>query len=143
MDVLSRYRNAPQVPPTVEDDFAEVAQAVPRQDLSEGLAEAFRSEQTPPFEQMVRQLFEHSDTDQRTGALNRLNEALGRAYVTPDEARDMRPEQVETIAAQAARDNPNIMERISRFYAEHPQVVRVLGQVALGVAMNRMAMRRR
>jgi exopolyphosphatase/pppGpp-phosphohydrolase len=63
--------------------------------------------------------------------------------VTPDEARDMRPEQVETIAAQAARDNPNIMERISRFYAEHPQVVRVLGQVALGVAMNRMAMRRR
>jgi hypothetical protein len=143
MDVLNRYRDAPRMPPTVEHDFDEVAQNAPRHELSEGLEEAFRSEQTPPFEQMVRQLFEHSNPDQRTGALNQFNEVLGRGHVTPDEARAVRPEQVENIAAQAARANPNVMQRISSFYAEHPQVVRMLGQVALGVAMNRMAGRRR
>ena len=143
MDVLNRYRNTPPFPPTVGDDFDEIAQAVPRHELGEGLEEAFRSEQTPPFEQMVRKLFEHSDPDQRTGALNQFREALGRGHVTPDEARDVQPEQVETMAAQAAQANPNIMQRISQFYAQHPQVVRMLGQVALGVAMNRMAGRRR
>ena len=143
MDVLNQYRNSPQAPPNVADDFDSVARQVPRHDLSDGLEQAFRSEQTPPFEQMVRQLFEHSDPDQRAGALNQFREAAGREHLTPDEARDVPPAEVESMAAQAARDNPNIMQRISRFYAEHPQLVQVLGQAALGIAMNRMAMRRR
>jgi hypothetical protein len=144
MDVLSRYRNSPDtMPPTVNDDFDSIAREVPRHDLSDGLEEAFRSEQTPPFEQMVRQLFEHSDPDQRAGALNRIRDALGRHDVTPEEANSVDPKEVETMAAQAARNSPNIMQRIAQFYAEHPQVVQVLGQAALGIAMNRMAMRRR
>lgn len=144
MDVLTRYRNAPDtIPPTVNDDFDSIAREVPRHELSEGLEEAFRSEQTPPFEQMVRQLFERSDPDQRAGALNRIRESLGRREITPDEARDTDPGEVESLAAQAERNNPSIMHRIAQFYADHPQLVQVLGQAALGIAMNRMAMRRR
>jgi hypothetical protein len=91
---------------------------------------------------MVRRLFEHSDPDQRAGLLNRIREAQGQSPVTPDEARDFPPEQVESMAAHA-RDNPPLLQRISSFYADHPQVVQMLGQAALGIVMNRMAMRRR
>ena len=143
MDVLSQYRNSPNTPPNVADDFEAIAHEVPRHDLTDGIEEAFRSEQTPPFEAMVRQLFEHSDPDQRAGVLNRINETLGRGPVTPDEAREVPPEEAEATAAQAARNNPGIMQRVAQFYAEHPQLVQVLGQAALGIAMNRMAMRRR
>ena len=144
MDVLSRYRNAAQTPPpTVDADFDAIANQVPRHDLSAGLEEAFRSEQTPPFEQMARRLFEHSDPEQRAGAVNRFREALGRGPVTPEEARDLSPNEVETMAAQAHANNPGVLSRISQFYADHPQVVRMLGQAALGIAMNSMAMRRR
>jgi hypothetical protein len=142
MDVLSQYRDAPAVPPHVASDFDSVANEVPRHELSEGLEEAFRSEQTPPMEQMVRRLFEHSDPDQRAGLLNRIREAQGQRPITPDEARDFAPTEVEKLAGQA-RANPPMLQRISSFYAEHPQVVRMLGQAALGVVMNRMAMRRR
>ena len=143
IDVLGRYRNTPPVPPTVDDDFDMIAREAPRADLSEGLEEAFRSEQTPPFEEMVRRMFEHSDPDQRAGAINRFREALGSSPVTPDEARDLPPYEVQNLAAQAQQTNPGIMGRMARFYSEHPQLVRVLGQAALGIAMNRMAMRRR
>ena len=144
MDVLSRYRNSPTaLPPTVDDDFDTIATQVPRHDLSDGLEEAFRSEQTPPFEQMVRRLFEHSDADQRAGAVNRVRETLGRGPLTPDEARDLDPRDIEHLTAQARASSPNIMQRMAQFYADHPQLVRTLGQAALGIAMNRMAMRRR
>jgi hypothetical protein len=143
MDVLSRYRDTPRVPDTVSDDFDAIAREVPRHDLSDGLEEAFRSEQTPPFEQMVRQMFEHSNPDQRAGALNRFRDALGRGPLTPDEARDVTPHEAEALAATARNASPNIMQRMAQFYADHPRLVQTLGQAALGIAMNRMAMRRR
>jgi hypothetical protein len=142
MDVLNQYRNAPAAPPHVANDFEAVANEVPRHELGESIEEAFRSDQTPPLEQMVRRLFEHSDPDQRAGLLNRIRESQGQHPLTPDEARDVPPAEVERMAAQA-RDNPPMLQRISRFYADHPQVVQMLGQAALGVVMNRMAMRRR
>ncbi len=143
MDVLSHYRNAQGMPPNAASDFEAISADVPRQDLSEGLEEAFRSEQTPPFESMVRKLFEHSGPQQRAGVLNQFREALGQGPLTPDEAHEVPPQEVETMAAQAARNNPGILQRVSRFYADHPQLVQVLGQAAIGIAMNRMAMRRR
>lgn len=143
MDVLGRYRNGPEMPPNVSDDFDAIARQVPRHDLTDGLEEAFRSEQTPPFEQMVRRMFEHSDPDQRAGAINRVRETLGRGPLTPDEAREVDPQDVESLTAQARAASPNIMQRMAQFYADHPQLVRTLGQAALGIAMNRMAMRRR
>jgi hypothetical protein len=143
MDVLNRYRDTPPVPPTVNDDFDAIAREVPRNELSDGLEEAFRSEQTPPFEQMVRHMFERSDPDQRAGALNRFRDVLGRNPLTPDEAREVTPYEAEALAASARSANPNIMQRMAQFYADHPRLVQTLGQAALGIAMNRMAMRRR
>jgi hypothetical protein len=121
------------------NQFENVARNAPPEDVSHGLHEAFRSEETPPFEQMVGQLFGRSDPNQRAGFLNQI---LGRR-VSPQEASQVPVQEVENATAQAAAANPSIMERVSRFYADHPQLVQTLGQVALSVATSAMMNRRR
>ncbi len=61
----------------VQDDFDQFAQAAPPAAMADGLAAAFRSEQTPPFPQMLGQLFGQSDGTQRASILNTLIGALG------------------------------------------------------------------
>jgi hypothetical protein len=134
------------------------------EDLGAGLEQAFRSEETPPFEQMVSQLFGKSDPHQRAGLLNEIIGSLGPGIlgglaggrlgsmfrpadgaprVSPEEAQHIAPHEVEAIAADAAKQNPSIIQRVSRFYADHPVLVQSLGQAALAIAMNTMAQRRR
>jgi hypothetical protein len=64
-------------PPAVEDDFDQLTQAAPPSAVADGLAAAFRSEQTPPFGQMTAQLFERSDGTQRASILTTLLRTLG------------------------------------------------------------------
>lgn len=61
----------------VQDDFDQFAQAAPPDAMADGLAAAFRSEQTPPFPQMLGQLFGQSNGTQRASILNTLIGALG------------------------------------------------------------------
>jgi hypothetical protein len=61
----------------VQDDFDKFAQAAPPDAVADGLAAAFRSEQTPPFPQMLGQLFGQSNGTQRASILNTLIGALG------------------------------------------------------------------
>lgn len=61
----------------VERDFDDVASNAPHEELREGLTQAFRSDQTPPFANMVGQLFGQADSQQRTGMLNQLLAAAG------------------------------------------------------------------
>ena len=59
-DVLSRYDNTSPTqapPPSVDRDYDIFAQKAPPAAVSEGLAAAFRSEQTPEFSQMASQMF--------------------------------------------------------------------------------------
>lgn len=50
-EILDRYdaRDGRSVPDTVEDDFDQVAPGVPPDALSDGLAAAFRADETPEF----------------------------------------------------------------------------------------------
>lgn len=145
-----------------ESDFDQVAQNAPRADVAQGVSEAFRSDQTPPFAQMVGQLFNQGDSGQRAGMLNQLlggigpgvlssiaGGALGSLFggkdndaptrLTPEQAAQMTPEQVQQIAAKAEQDNPGIIDRMGDFYAEHPQLVKGLGGAALAIALGRIA----
>ena len=47
-------------PAQAENDFDHVAQNVPRATVAQGVTQALRSDQTPPFSQMVGQLFGNS-----------------------------------------------------------------------------------
>lgn len=163
-DILGRYADSrrPHPPAEVEHDFDEVLGEASPDTLEEGIAAAFRSGETPPFEEMVAQLFEHSDSRTRASLLDNLLAGLGPtalagagrgrlievwkrylagARVAPTSAAGIDPRHVEEVARQARLHNPGVLERVSRFYARHPDLVRSLGNVALGIVLARMAQR--
>jgi hypothetical protein len=163
LDILNRYATQPpgQVAHEAAQHFDEVAQTAPREVVSEGLADAFRAEQTPPFADMVMQLFAHSDPQQRAGLLNRILAAVGPSVlsggplgdvfshlrdgsqISDEDADRIQPQQVKEIAQRAENHNPGVIERVSEFYAHHPDLVRNLGNAALSVVLANMARRAR
>jgi hypothetical protein len=162
--LLQQYAGRhPANPDQAENDFEQVAQNAPRADLAQGVTEALRSDQTPPFSQMVGQLFNNGDSGQRAGMLNQLisgigpgvlssiaGGALGSLFggqgnnavaprVTQEQASTMTPDQVQQIAEKAELANPGIIDRMGEFYAQHPQLVKGLGGAALAIALGHMA----
>jgi hypothetical protein len=80
--ILNQYANpAPAPGDHVEQDFDQVASSADPEDLRQGVDEAFRSDQTPPFGSMVAQLFGQADPEQRTTMLNHLLSGLGPAVI--------------------------------------------------------------
>jgi len=79
-EILQRYSGAgagtAAAPADPHGDYQKVAKAAPTDVVAGGLSQAFRSDQTPPFPQMLANLFGQSDPNQRAGVLNRLRNAL-------------------------------------------------------------------
>ncbi|MCU1263593.1 MAG: hypothetical protein JWO80_6478 [Bryobacterales bacterium] len=160
--LLQQYSGASAASPpeNVERDFQQVAPQVPQAALSGGLSEAFRSKETPPFGQMVSQLFGQSNGEQRAGILNRLMGAVGtaglsgsvlgglsslmqgRTPITPDQAQQVSPDAVQHLAEHAEKNDPSIIDRASEFYAQHPTLVQGLGAGALALVMSRISQHR-
>ncbi|AXK72186.1 hypothetical protein DWG18_07750 [Lysobacter sp. TY2-98] len=142
---LSTHGNAP-VPPEARQQVEQIVQQAPPQALSAGLQDAFNSDQTPPFAQMVGQLFGHANEQQKSGILGALLGGLGgashpvvqQAGIDPNAPARATPQQVEQIAQQAQQQNPGIVGQMSQFYAQHPTLVKSLGGMALAVMLGRM-----
>ncbi len=146
-------------PAAAHEDFQQVAQAAPPDVVAGGISQAFRSDQTPPFAEMLSSLFSQSDPNQRAGLLNRLLGSLGPGVisglpglgglasilnsgsVTPEQANQVSPAQVQQIAAHAERQNPSIVDEVSSFYAQHPQLMKAAGGLALTIALQHMLKR--
>jgi hypothetical protein len=145
-------------PAQAENDFDHVAQNSPFAALAQGVTQALRSDQTPPFSQMVGQMFSNGNPEQRAGMLNQLlsnispgvlssvagglfgNLAGGdQAKVSPEQAAQLSPQQVQELAAKAEQQNPGIVERMGDFYAQHPTLIKTIGGAALAVALGAMA----
>lgn len=172
--ILQQYGgvNPNQPPPQVEQDFDQVAQSSAQDELADGLSEAFRSDQTPPFSSMASQLFSQADAGQRAGMMNQLLGALGpavigsilgkgiggggalggilgsvtgqqQAQIRPEDAERISPDEFQELASQAERENPGIIDQMSRFYAQNPGLVKALGGAALAIALGKMAQRGR
>lgn len=198
--ILDQYSDtsAPADQPQVEQDFDQVAQHAEPEMLEQGMSHAFRSDQTPPFGNMVGQMFGQADSGQRAGMLNQLIGALGPAVIgsmlggrggstgglggmgggalgglggllggllgggnaggndgsnagtqqsmpqlSPQEAERLSPEEVQELATRAEQHNPGIIDQMSRYYAQNPQLFKALGGAALAVALGQIAQRRR
>lgn len=160
-DLLKQYlggANAP-VNADVADHYHEVAAAAPASVVSEGIAAAMRSDQTPPFGQMVSQMFNNATPEQRSAMLNQLLGSLdpkvaaslggplgalvqgGAPNITPQQASTITPDQVQQAAAQAEQHAPSIIDTMSDFYAQHAGLVKTLGSAALTIALAKMANR--
>jgi hypothetical protein len=157
--VLNQYRDASasNPPRSVEADYSQVAPHVQQSDLATGLANAFRSDQTPPFGQMLGSLFSNSNGQQRAGILNQLLGAMGPTLltsgalgsltglfgggraVTPEQAEQIPTEAVTQLAEHAEKQNPSIVEQASQFYAQHPTLVQALGAGSLALIMSHLS----
>lgn len=122
------------VPGESHEDFDQVSAAAPRETLASGIAQAFRSGQTPSFPEMLAAIFTYSDSTQRLGLLRIL---LG-DNVTPEQVQQTPPGRITQIAADAESRNPSVIDQVSRFCAEHPAIMKAAGSLALAVAMRHM-----
>jgi hypothetical protein len=77
------------------------------------------------------------------GGLGALQGLLGNKSVTPQQASQVSPQAVETLAKQAAQKDPSIMDKAAGFYAQHPALVKGIGVAALGLLMSKMSQSRR
>ena len=144
--------------------YDRAAQALPQGSLSSALSHTFQSDQTPPFQQMLASLFQNSSPDQKAGMLNQLIASLGPGAlaalgsagglgaltgmlgggnVTPQQAQQVSPQQVQVLAENAAKKDPSIVDKAASFYAQHPTLVKTIGAGALALLMSRMSAARR
>ena len=152
-----------------QDHFHQAAQSASPDLLSAGLSAMFRSDQTPAFGQMAGQLFGQASGTQQAGMLSQLINSMGptvlsslvngaggaglgailgkltqgggNVTVTPDQASQLTPEQVQVIAAHAEKHDPGIVDAMSGFYAQHSGLIKTLGSAALAIALAKMAER--
>jgi hypothetical protein len=149
-DLICDIRIAGEEPST-ESRFDELARSAPPSSIARGLSAAFRSDQTPPFGQMLGRLFGQSNPDQKAGLLNSLLAASPAALaaevagmfgskrqLTPQEAQQVSPEKLQELATKAEKDDPSIVDRASEFYAQHPNLVKTLGVGALTFAVSQI-----
>lgn len=159
MDILQQYAGGSGTPnsKTIDDHFDAVAETAPTKVVGQGVADAFRAENTPSFGDMVSGMFGQSNPQQQAGVLNELVRSLGpgvlstlaggvlgrltapndagAATVTPQQASQLTPDQVRTIATHAEQHDPTVLDKVGGFYAEHPQLVKTLGSAALAIAL--------
>lgn len=161
-NLLQRYIKLPPDvdTPTTTSDFEQVAAQVPHQTLAAGVTETLRSDQTPPFAQLVSQLFIQGNAEQKAAMVNQLIAGLrpelwpsiangvlaslfqrngGHANLTPDEVTQLSPEQVQEIATCAERESPGIVDKMGDFYAKHSTLIKTLGGTAVAIALVRIA----
>ena len=145
------------------EHFDQVAQAAPNNIIADGLAAAFRSDQTPAFGNLVGHLFSHSNGEQKAGILNQLLASVGPEVLSqiggggalagllgrtgqqlsPDQAQAVSPETVQQLATQAEKSDPSIVDKASAFYAQHSTLVKTLGGAALTIALAKVAERQK
>ena len=166
--LLQQFMGGAAPPADVQDRFHQVAQNAPPDLLSQGLAAMFHSDQTPAFGQMAAQLFSQANPNQQAGMLNQLLSSLAptalaslaggagggalggllaqltagggaAAGLTPAQASQFTPQQVQQIASHAEQHSPGIIDKMSGFYAQHPTLIKTLGSAALTIALTKMA----
>jgi hypothetical protein len=160
--LMNQYAAGNATSDDVHSVYDRVAQDVPQSTLADGISHAFRSDQTPAFEQMVGTLFNQSSPDQKAGMLNQILAVLGPSAasmlggsggrggigdllsgraVSPQQAQEIPPQTVEVLAQQAAKKDPTIMDQAASFYAQHPTLVKAIGAGALALLLSKMSRR--
>src|SRR5262245_47725741 len=162
-DIVERYQSGSSGQSTdtaAHEDFQQVVQSAPRDVVANGIAGMFRSNDTPPFAEMISNLFAQSNQSQKVGLLNQLLSVVppetiaalpglsslggllgGSRDVVSSAANQLSPDQVRQIATHAETKDPGIVDKVSGFYAEHPGLMKAAGAMALAVAMKHMTKR--
>jgi hypothetical protein len=161
LDILNQYAGSAQPQADTAGHFDAAVQQASPGDLGSAIASMFRSDATPAFAQQIGQLFNGSNPQQQAGLINQILQGvgpgalaaaggvLGRVLgttpsagtvptITPEQASQLSPGDVQAIASHAEQHDPSIVDRAGAFYAQHPTLVKSLGVAALALTMNHM-----
>lgn len=146
---------------TREDLFMAEHRKTPGGTGNDGLSHAFRSDETPSFEQMVSGLFNHSTPEQKSGFVSHLLGVLGpagfaRALSAAGMGQGPRgvssggsltatlsPEAMQAMAQRSGAKDPSIVHKAANFFSEHPTLVKSIGVGALALLMRHISSSRR
>ena len=155
--VLAQYTSgsAPAGDPSAH--FDQVAQSVDSGTLAQGIAEAMRSDQTPPFAQLASQIFASGSGEQKMAMINTLLSSMSpdqrtqlsglipglgaTSSMTSAQAAAVSPAALQTLAQQVEQHDGGIVDKMSSFYAAHPTLVKTMGTAAMMIAMRKIAER--
>src|SRR5262249_38236164 len=139
-EMLNQYASGSTPAGDAGAHFQQVARSVDSSTLAQGIAAALRSDDTPPFSQLVSQLFASGSGDQKLAMINTLLSGvtpeqrarlasvipgLGTA-TTPAAAQTISPDHIQKLAQQAEQHDAGVVDRMSQLYAAHPGLVKTL-----------------
>jgi hypothetical protein len=154
-----------QPPPNLDQHMDNAATAIPQGALSDVLSHVFNTG-TPEaggFGQMLGGLFGQSPAGTQANVLNQLITAAGPTVLssimgsgalaglssvlgggpprqlTPQEASQVPPEEVEKLAHHVQQSNPSVIDRMGEIYSAHPTLVKTLGTGAMMLALRKIA----
>lgn len=144
----------------LQSAFDQATQGADQQTLANGLGQAFRSQDTPPFAQLVSHLFNNSNPEQKTGLLNTILSSLGPGAlaglgakggglsgligafqgggITSNHAQQVSSQDVHELASHAESQNPSVVDSVSQFYSQHSGLIKTLGPTFLQSIMGKM-----
>lgn len=155
-DMLSQYASGAAPSGDTGAHFQQVARSVDAGTLAQGISAAMRSDDTPPFAQLVSQLFASGSGDQKMAMINTLLSSVAPsqraqlsslipglgAIPSAAAAQAISPDAVQQLAEHVEQRDPSIVDKMSALYAAHPTLVKTLGSAAMMIAMRAIAQRR-
>jgi hypothetical protein len=155
-ELLGQYAKGTTPSGDAGTHFQQVARSVDSSTLAGGIAEALRSDKTPPFSQLVSQLFASGSSEQKTAMLNTLLSAVPAnqrskiasmipglggtsADLSAAPAEGVSPKDVQKLAQHVENQDSTIVDKMSELYAAHPTLIKTLGAGAMAIAMRKIA----
>lgn len=146
----------------VEQDYAQMAQRLPVEEMTVGLSQAFRSESTPSFVETVSLSYERGNAEQRVNMFIRLIDGVrpitlrplqdagmlqqpamtceaGHVMVDLSKAEQFSSELIERVVHQVEREDDQAIDKMSGYYAENPHMAKTLGGPMLGIVLEKLA----
>jgi hypothetical protein len=155
-ELLGKYATGTMPAGDAGAHFQQVSQSVDKSTLAGGIAEALRSDKTPPFSQLVSQLFASGSSEQKAAMLSTLMSAIpasqrakmasmipglggASAAAGMPPADSVSANDVQKLAQHAEKQDATIVDKMSQLYAAHPGLVKTLGAGAMAIAMRKIA----
>jgi hypothetical protein len=156
-----------QAPPNLGQHMDNAASAIPQGALGDVLSHVFSQQGTPQtgggFGPMLGGLFGQSPAGTQANVINQLLGAAGPGLLsavmgggalsglagvlggstprqlTPEEAAQIPPQEVQQLAQHVQQQNPGIINSMSEIYSAHPTLVKTLGTGAMMLALRKIS----
>ena len=155
-ELLKQYTAKTAPTGDVGAHFQQVAESVDSGTLAGGIADALRSDKTPPFSQLVSQLFGSGSGEQKSAMINTLLSAIPAEQraklssmipgltgigdkITTSATKNFSVTDVEKLAKHAEQQDGTVVDKMGAIYAQHPALFKTLGAGALAIAMRAMS----